>query len=85
MVTNYKGTRTGDHGGGGGTGRKLECWYCGGGHLKSNCPKRAEEKERKKDNGRANNKCAARETEVKEGQVHTMFTNGGTHIRDRLQ
>ena len=34
----------GDHGGSGGTGRNIECWRCGGDHMKRYCPKRAEEK-----------------------------------------
>ena len=33
-----------DHGSGGGTGRKLECWRCGGEHMNRDFPKRAEEK-----------------------------------------
>ena len=33
-----------DHGGGGGPGRKLECWRCGGEHMNRDCPKRAKEK-----------------------------------------
>ena len=36
-----------DNGSGGGTGRNLECWRCGGEHTKRVCPKRAEEKENK--------------------------------------
>ena len=41
---------TGDEyrGGSGGIGRKLECWHCGGDHLKRNWTKRAEEKEKQK-------------------------------------
>ena len=37
---------TGDkgNGSGGGIGRKLECWRCGGEHMKRDCLKRAEEK-----------------------------------------
>ena len=30
------------------TYRKIECWRCGEDHLKRDCPKRAEEKEKKK-------------------------------------
>ena len=47
------GTRgDGDHdGGGGGTVRKIECWRFGGDHMKRDCPKRAEEKEKKKKDG----------------------------------
>ena len=33
-----------DHGGGGSMGRKLDCWRCGGKHMKRDCPKRAKEK-----------------------------------------
>ena len=35
---------TGDreHGSSGGMGRKLECWRCGGEHMKRDCQKRAE-------------------------------------------
>ena len=83
VVADSKDTGTGDTGGGG-SGRKLECWHCGGEHLKRNCPKRAEEKGKektKKDEGskwciqRANDKCADRKTEVKGGHLHTMFTS----------
>ena len=59
-----------NHGGSGGIGRKLEFCHCGGGHLKKNFPKRAEEKEKKKNyDGGANDKSA----EVKGRQMHTMF------------
>ena len=34
----------GDHGGGGGTVRKIECWRYGRDHIKRDCPKRAEDK-----------------------------------------
>ena len=40
-----------DHGGGGGTGRKIECWRCGGDQMKRDCSKRAEDKENKKKDG----------------------------------
>ena len=37
-----------DHGGGGGgMGRMIECWRCGGDHTKIDCPKCAEDKEKK--------------------------------------
>ena len=52
-------------------GRNMDRWHCGGKHLERNCPKRAEEKEKQKDDGSANNKGA----EVKGGQLHTMFTS----------
>ena len=55
--------------------------HCGGGHLKRNCPKRAEEKEKTKkdDCGEwqargAEDKRADRKTEVKGRQFHIMFT-----------
>ena len=34
----------GDHGGGGVTGINIECWRCGGDHMKKYCPKRADDK-----------------------------------------
>ena len=46
VVNDFKGTGDGDHGSGGGIRRKLEYWHCGGEHLKSNFPKRVEEKEK---------------------------------------
>ena len=33
-----------DHGGGRATARKIECWRCGGDHMKRDCPKCAKEK-----------------------------------------
>ena len=33
-----------DHDGGCATARKIECWHCGGDHIKRDCPKRAKEK-----------------------------------------
>ena len=33
-----------DHGRGRSTARNIECWRCGGDHMKRDCPKRAEEK-----------------------------------------
>ena len=47
VVAKSKGTGNRDHGGGDGTGIKQECWHCGWEHLKRNCPKSAEEKEKK--------------------------------------
>ena len=84
VVADSKTTRYRDNGSGGGIGIKLECWKCVGVHLKRNCPKRAEEKEKKYDGG-ANNKRA----EVKEGQLHAMFTSlmdvqSGIYFSDRL-
>ena len=70
MVAESETTGDGDHGSGGGIGINMECWHCGGEHLKRNCPKRAKEKENnKKDDGGADDKRA----EVKGGQLHTMF------------
>ena len=37
-----------DHGGFSATTRKIECWLCGGDHMKRDCPKRAEGKYNKK-------------------------------------
>ena len=48
----------GDHGGGNRMVRKIECWRCGGDHMKRDCLKRAEEKENKEKDGEyAENKC----------------------------
>ena len=64
----------GDHGGGSATARKIECWRCGGDHMKRDCPKRAEEKEiKKKDGEDAENK----RTKVTGEQLHMMFTSLG--------
>ena len=63
-----------DHGGFSATTRNIDCWRCGGDHMKRDCPKRSEEKEKKKNDGEdANNK----RTEVTGGQLHTMFTSLG--------
>ena len=63
-----------DHGGGGGTGRKIGCWRCGGEHMKIDCPLHAEDKENKKNNGEdAKNK----RVEVTGGQLHAIFTSSG--------
>ena len=48
VVADSEGTGNRYPGGDGGAGRKLECWQYVGKHLKSNCPKRAEEKENTK-------------------------------------
>ena len=48
-----------EHGSDGDIGRKLECWRCGGEHMKRDCLKRAKEKEKKqKDDRGIDNKCA---------------------------
>ena len=44
VVADSKDIGIGYTGGGGGAGRKLECWNCGGEHLKRNCLKHAEDK-----------------------------------------
>ena len=63
-----------DHGGGRATARKIECWRCGGDHMKRDCPKCAKEKENnKKDVEDAENK----RTKVTGGHLHTMFTSLG--------
>ena len=36
--------RGGNHGGGDCRVRNIECWNCGGDHMKRDCPKRAEDK-----------------------------------------
>ena len=36
VVADSEITEDGDHGGGGGIARNLECWNCGGEHLKRN-------------------------------------------------
>ena len=41
----------GDHGGGGGTAGNIECWRCGGYHMKREFPKRSKDKESKKKGG----------------------------------
>ena len=73
----------GDHGSGSGTGRKLECWRCGGEHTKRGCPKSAKEKENKKNDGKGvDNKHA----DVMGGEAtHHVHVIGGRPVRDRLQ
>ena len=79
-VANSEGTWNGDHGGCGGTWRKLDCWHFGGGHLKSKCPNHAEEKEKTKNyDGGANDKRFDGKTEVNGGHLHTMFTSSADH------
>ena len=82
VVGESEGTGNGDPGGGGDKGKKLECWHCGGEHLKMNCPEHSEEKDNtKRDNdGKwqsqvANDERADGKTEVKGRQLHTMFTS----------
>ena len=61
-----------DHGGDGGTGRKIECWRCGGDHMKRDCLKRTEyKKNEQKDEEGVENKCV----EVTGGKLHAMFTS----------
>ena len=72
LAVKFETTADREHGRGGGIGRKLECWRCGGEHMKRYCPKRAEEKEKKQTDERGvENKRA----EVKGGNLHTMFTS----------
>ena len=83
VVADSKATGTVDTGGvGSGVGRKMECWNCGGDHLKRNFPNIAEEKEKQKKlkykGGkwcirRSGEKCTKYKTEVKGGQLHTIF------------
>ena len=64
----------GEHGGFSATSKKIECWRCGGDHIKRDCPKRAKEREKnKKDEEEGENK----RTEATGGQLHTMFTLSG--------
>ena len=65
---------TGDrgHGSGGGIGRKLECWRCGGEHMKRDCLKHAEEKENKQKDGEG---VKNKRVEVTGRQLHAMFTS----------
>ena len=48
------------HDGGSATARNIECWRCGGDHMKSDFPKRAEEKEKRKSTGKTSRKNAPR-------------------------
>ena len=64
----------GDHGGGGGTVRNIECWHCGGDHMKRDFPKRAEDNKIKKNDGEDAEK---KRVEVMGGQLHAMFTSSG--------
>ena len=73
----------GYHGGGGGMGRMIECWSCGGDHMKRDCPKRAEDKENKKKDGE---NVGNKRVEVTGGAVTcNIHVIGGRTIRDRLQ
>ena len=72
-----------DHGGGGITGRNIECWFCEGDHMKRACPKRAEDTENKKKNGEdVKNKRVEVTGGAATRNVHVI---GGRTIRDRLQ
>ena len=72
-----------DHVGGGGTGRKLECWRCGAEHMKRDCPKRAEEKQNKQKDGEG---VENKHVEVMGGAATRNFhVIGGRPVRDRLQ
>ena len=74
-VTAEPGTEGGrDHGGFSYTTRKIECWRCGGDHIKRNFLKRAEEKEKKKKNWEDGEN---KRIEVTGGQLHTMFKSSG--------
>ena len=76
MFANSEGTGDGDHVGGGVIGIKLECWKCGGEHLKKNSPKHAKEKEKsKKDDDGADDRRADGKTDVRGVQLNTMFTS----------
>ena len=76
VVVYSEGTWNEDNGRGSGTGGKMEFWHCGGYHLKRNCPKRAEEKEKtKKDDAGVDDNGADGKTEFKGGQLHIMFTS----------
>ena len=70
LVAEYETEGDGYHGSNGGVGRNLEFWKCVGGHLKKNCPKRAEEKYNNKD---------------KSTSPHHVHVIGGRPIRDRNQ
>ena len=72
MAVGFGTVGDGDHGGSGGTGRKLECWRYGGEHMKRYCLKRAEEKESKQNYGEG---VDNKRVEVTGGQLHTMFTS----------
>ena len=59
-----------DHGSGSGIVRNIECWLCGGEHMKRDCQKCTKEKKKeKKDDGGVDDK----HTEVTGGHLHTMF------------
>ena len=48
VVANSETIGDGDNVGGGGIGRNMECWNCGGEHMKRDCPRHAEEKQKTK-------------------------------------
>ena len=69
VFADSKGTGNGDPGGGGIARRKLECWHCGGEHLKTNCPKRAEEKEKTKKDDRGKWKSRGADDKRADGET----------------
>ena len=71
-----------DHGGGS-TVRKIERWRYGGDHMKRDCPKHADEKENKKEDGEdAKNKRVEVTGGAATRNVHAI---GGRTVRDRIQ
>ena len=80
VVGESEGTGNGDPGGGGDKGKKLECWHCGGEHLKRNCLTRAEEeKKTKKDNGGKPREPTINALTVKQRQRVDRFTLCSRH------
>ena len=72
----------GDRDHGGGTVRNIECWCCGGDHMKRDCPKSAEDKENTKEGEDAENK----RVEVTGGSAtRNVHVIGVRTVRDRLQ
>ena len=73
----------GDHGGGGGTVINIECWRCGGDHMKRGCPKLAEDmKNKKKDREDVKNKRVEVTGGAATCNVHIIR---GRTVRDRIQ
>ena len=80
VVTKPRATWNGDPSSGGGAARKLECWHCGGEHLKRNCPTRSEEeKKTKKDNGGKPREPTINALTVKQRQRVDRFTLCSCH------